>query len=338
VVTTLSRMGRDGVTQSRAATLGTMLAERPNMRLFPSLYLAPLALTSLAGCTVPDLIDNGHPGGVYFAYASCVKHCGLDEGAMTAGGATTSVSVQNGPQFAQAISSDDTVVTISKVEGSILTVVSGKAGKAELRLLDAHGARLAGATITVAATAELRVTPGWTGDAPRLLAGDSRWFHVTTYDAGGAVTHGSSAVKFTFSPSLTRGSGQPFFGDEVEFSGTVGEGTIDADCPDAHLTQKVQIVADGEVTALVSKVGTSQSGNPTAVVTAQSAAGPVYGRCKWEGSDPSIEIQDSDFVGGRLDNAAGDETIFVLHGSGSGRSYSATCTMAGQSTTVQLHR
>ena len=293
--------------------------------LFLSLGLA------LSGCALHE--SGGAGAAPTLQFDNCSSNCGLDENGVAAGGARTTILVNGGVLFTTARSSNPAVAVFTADGAGKIDVESGAAGTTELQLVDATGRIVASGTVSVVPTAQLRPNRGWTGAVPLVLEGETMVFHVTTLDGSGKITKGDGSVDFALSGSL-----QPTVavvdGDAIAFTGTAGSGTIDATCPDATLSQTVTVLPASAITAL-DMAGSVQPNNQAVVtVVPQSAGGPVYtGGCDWQVSDPSVTL-DAD-VTPRLDLGPGEVAVFNVNRAGS---FTISCTVAGQTATVNVSR
>lgn len=291
-------------------------------------------LLGVSGCIVHSGSSGsgGGSGSTTFSFGGCSSGCGLDQNAVAAGGARTSIHV-SGPQFADVRSTAPDVATFTNAGGNDVAVLSGHAGVTTLELLDGSGRTLASADVTVVDTARLSINAGWPGAAPLVVESTPMVFHVTTLDANGRVTKGDGSVTFTLGGTLSRVV-QPLAGDAIAFVGTPGSGTIDASCPSATLSQPITIVPASAVTHLAIDAATQP--NNTAIVTVQAvtAQGNAYAPpCVWQSSDASVTLASR--IGPELDLGPGEVAVFNLNRAGS---FTATCTTAGQTATVTLSR
>jgi hypothetical protein len=281
-----------------------------------------LALLGFAGCF--------HNGGAGNQPAFAFDNGGsLDDNNVAAGGAHTTIAI-NGIDFAGVRSSNSSVATFTK-NGTKVEVESGQAGTAALELTDSGGGTLASATVTVENTAVLKTN--LSSAKPQLLEGSTQIFHVITTGAQGNVTKGDGSVQFQLSGTLTADVAK-VDGDAVSFTGTAGDGSIRATCPNVTLDQPFSVVAESAIQNL-DMLGTVEP-NDTAVVTVvpKSAAGGVYtGACAWKVSDPSVWLTSE--VAPTLDLGPGTLAVFSLTRPGT---FSISCTLAGQTATVQVSR
>ena len=295
------------------------------------LFILSASLACFAGCIIHTGGGNGGSGPATFAFGNCSGDCGLDDHAVAAGGARTTIHV-NGVTYADVRSSDPSVATFARSNADI-AVTSGAPGTTTLQLLDGAGRVVASGVVTVVATAQLKVNHGWTGSGPRVLAGSTQIFHVTTLDDKGDVTKGDGSVTFTFGGTLSPAVA-PLSGDAVAFVGTPGDGTITADCPNASVTQSITVVDPADITELTTSVAVEANDTAIVSVVAQSAGGGVYaGPCAWQTSDPSVTLGSE--IGPSLELGPGTIDIFNLNRSGT---FTATCTLAGKTATVTLQR
>ena len=298
------------------------------MRLQPLI----LALTvGAGGCALHG--DGSGFGTPTLQYDNCSSDCGLDQNGVAAGGAHTAILVNGGVHFVGAQSSNPAVARFTSDGTGRIDVESGVPGTATLELVDAAGHVVGSGVVTVVPTATLRPNQGWTGDAPLVLAGAPMTFHVTTLGANGKITKGDGSVSFAIGGTL-----QPSValvdGDAIAFTGTAGTGSIDATCPDASLSQVINVVPAAGVTAL--NMTETVQANDQAVITVvpQSPDGPVYtGGCDWTVSDTTVTL-DAD-VTPRLDLGAGEVAVFNLNRPGS---FTIGCTVAGQTASVTVSR
>ena len=314
--------------KSRSAAVGTRFASTAGMRSKP-LFLA-LSL-GLSGCALHGSGSGG--GNPTLQFDNCSSDCGLDQNGVAAGGAHTAILVNGGVRFVAAQSSDPAVAKFTVDGASKVDVESGVPGTANIELTDASGHVVASGVVTVVPTATLRPNRGWTGAAPIVLEGETMTFHVTTLDANGKITKGDGSVDFTVGGTL-----QPTValvdGDAIAFTGSAGSGTIDATCPDASVSQPIDVVPAAAITALDMTQTLQQDDQAVVTVVPQSANGPVYtGGCDWKVSDTSVTL-DAD-VTPRLDLGAGEVAVFNLNRPGS---YTISCTVAGQTASVTVSR
>lgn len=190
---------------------------------------------------------------------------------------------------------------------------------------------IASATVTVENTAVLKTF--LSSPKPLLLEGSTQIFHVNTTGAKGNTTKGDGSVQFALSGTLTRDVAK-VDGDAVSFTGTVGDGSIHASCPNASVDQPFGVVAASAIDRLDMQ-GTVEP-NDTAVVTVvpHSAAGGVYtGACAWQVSDPSVWLTSE--VAPTLDLGPGTLAVFSLTRAGT---FTITCAVAGKTASVQVTR
>lgn len=296
-------------------------------------FVVACALPTLAGCVLHGGgSGGGGSGGYTFAFDNCTSGCELDKNPVAAGGARTTIVV-TGPAFADVRSSDPSVAAFSRDGGGKIDVISGAPGVATLQLVDGSGRVVASADVTVVATTTLKVNQGWTGSAPLVLEGTPQIFHVTTLDANGNVTRGDGSVSFTLDGTLAAAV-VPLDGDAIGFVGTPGTGTIHASCPNASVAQPITVVPLSAITGLRASVALATSATAAVSVVPESTEGDVYTeRCAWQTSDPSVTLGAE--VGPSLDLGPGEVAVFNLNRPGS---YTATCTVAGQTATVTLQR
>lgn len=304
-------------------------------------------LVSASGCGLLGSDSSGfgpasssnHPA---FYFSGCPdEFCTTEDWNFAAGGATS--TILSNIEFATVTSSDPWVATFVPDSGQI-AARTGAPGTTTLDALDAQGRVLASQVVTVEATQFLTVIGA---DPPRpalVLEGVPYLLHLDTRDASFLSTRGDGSVAFTLTGTLNDDE-LPIDGDEIGFVGTTGSGSIEASCIDATFTQPVTVVAQSDITGLVTNAATAASGAPavtsfeadangvaTVLVTAMSDLGPIYaGQCQWTVSDPSVVVSavGSDDLGA----GAADITVFVLERPGS---YTATCSLAGRSVSVTL--
>ena len=298
--------------------------------------LQPLALAvsvgfSLAGCALHG--EGAGVGTPTLQFDNCSSDCGLDQNGVAAGGAHTTILVNGGVRFVGARSSDPAVALFTADGDGKIDVESGVPGTATLQLVDAAGHVVASGVVSVVPTATLRPNQGWTGAVPIVLEGTAMTFHVTTLGADGKITKGDGSVSFALGGTL-----QPTValvdGDAIAFTGSAGTGTIDASCPNADLSQTIDVVPASAVTALQMSELVQPNDQAVVTVVPQSAGGPVYtGGCDWKVSDTSVTL-DAD-VTPRLDLGAGEVAVFNLNRAGS---FTISCTAAGQTASVTVSR
>jgi len=293
--------------------------------LFLSLGLA------LSGCALHG--DGSNSATPTLQFDNCSSDCGLDQNGVAAGGAHTTILVNGGVRFVSAQSSNPAVVTFTADGAGKVDVESGAPGTAELTLLDAAGHVVQSGRVTVVPTAQLRPNRGWNGAAPLVLEGESMTFHVTTLDANNKITKGDGSVSFALGGTL-KPTVALVDGDAIAFVGTAGSGTIDASCPNATLSQPIEIVPASALTALNMTQQVQPNDQAVITVVPQSAGGPVYsGGCQWQVSDSSVTL-DAD-VTPRLDLGAGEVAVFNVNRPGS---FTISCTLAGQTASVTVAR
>jgi hypothetical protein len=308
------------------------------MRTIGLLVVATIAAFVMAGCFSRSEGQLGHAS---FAWQECFGGCSVTDNPMAAGGARASISISlaNGYAFTSITSSNIDVASfqLSGSNGLAVDVSSGRPGRADLQLFDAHHNLVDSVTVTVTATAKLAVTQGWSGSAPLVLEGSTQSFHVTTKDANEHTLIGTGAVAFDLAAPLTPGDAL-VFGDAVSFTGHAGAGTITAHTASTSLTQPITIVPLTALTGLTGTVGANSSDASGVYanvdVVANAAAGAVYGApCGWTVNDASVVMQSQSTAS--LEAPARASTKFLLKQPGT---FSATCAIGGVSTTVQLHR
>ncbi|MCU1277883.1 MAG: hypothetical protein JWM53_1429 [bacterium] len=299
------------------------------MRLQHTFFVLGIALS---GCALHGT-GSGSSASPSLQFDNCSSGCGLDENGVAAGGGHTAIIVNGGVRFSSVTSSNPAVATFTRDGSGKIDVESGVPGTTQLSVLDGAGHVILGGTVTVVATAQLRANRGWSGAVPIVLEGEPMTFHVTTLDGSGKITKGDGSVNFALGGTL-----QPTValvdGDAIAFTGSAGAGSIDATCTSATLTQAITVVPASAITSL--DMAQQLQANDQAVVTVvpQSSGGPVYtGGCAWKVSDPSITL-DAD-VTPRLDLGAGEVAVFNVNRAGS---FTISCTVAGQTATVDIAR
>jgi hypothetical protein len=304
------------------------------MRMLVGFAVCGLAMS---GCVSRSEGQLGHAS---FSYVSCLFGCDTSDNSLAAGGARAGISVALSPgyTFAAVHSTDPTVFTAS-IGTNTVDVVSGRAGSAQLQLLDANGKLVDQATLTVEATASLGVTRGWGSGVPLVLAATTQMFHVTTTDANGRATIGTGSVVFQMSGPLSAVSPLIGDGDAQYFVGTPGAGGVVATAAGgAQATLDVTVVPASAITGLQANVHgnvVDSSGTyvPIDIVT-NAGATPVYGGlCAWTMSDPSVTVRTQTVAS--LEQAAMSSTQLTLASAGS---FTATCTVGTASTTVHISR
>jgi hypothetical protein len=284
----------------------------------------------LGGCALHSSSSGASPT---LQFDNCSSDCGLDQNGVAAGGAHTAILVNGGVHFVTAQSSNPAVAIFTADGSGKIDVESGVPGTAQLQLVDASGHVVMSGNVSVVPTTTLRPNRGWNGAAPIVLENEVLTYHVTTLGADGKITKGDGSVDFALSGTVKPTVGL-VDGDAIAFTGTAGTGTIDSSCPNATLSQPIEVVAAADITAL-NMLGDVQP-NDQAVVTVvpQSAAGPVYtGGCIWQVSDPSVTLEAD--VTPRLDLGAGEVAVFNINRAGS---FSISCTVAGQTAAVTVSR
>ena len=285
----------------------------------------------LSGCALKGTDNSGAAPTLQFD--NCSSDCGLDQNGVAAGGAHTTILVSGGVHFVSAQSSNPSVAKFTADGAGKVDVESGAAGSAELQLLDAAGHVVETGTVNVVPTAQLRANRGWNGAAPLVLEGETMTFHVTTLDANSKITKGDGSVDFALGGTL-KPAVALVDGDAIAFVGTAGSGTIDASCPNATLSQPIDIVPASALTTLNMTEQLQPNDQVVVTVVPQSAGGPVYtGGCDWQVSDASVTL-DAD-VTPRLDLGAGEVAVFNVNRPGS---FTVTCTLAGQTQSVTFSR
>jgi hypothetical protein len=281
---------------------------------------------STLGCFGEHRVPN-----VY--YDTCGQGCRLQDYPLAAGGATTPIGVQD-IDYTAVRSTDPGVVTFRTDGANRIIATTGVPGTAQLELLDDRNRLLGAYPITVRPTAELRILKGWSGNVPRILAGAPQLLHVSTKAADGSDLKGDGAVQFTLGGTLALA---PFAldGDSIGFTGTPGDGTITASCPDATVTQAVTVVAPEAITHMdLSAGGADKDGTVVVYVALDSADGAVYGgECTWDALDPSLVL--TAYVGAKLQDSPLSGYVFKLKRPGQ---FQVTCHMAGQTATTTVSR
>lgn len=289
----------------------------------------------LGGCALHGSSGGGgsDTGPSLLQFDNCSSDCGLDQNPIAAGGARTTILVNGSVRFVSAQSSNPAVATFVADGSNRVDVESGIPGSADLELVDAGGHVVKSATVTVVATATLRPNRGWSGDAPRVLESETMSFHVTTLDGNGRITKGDGSVGFALAGTVAPAVAV-VDGDAIAFTGSAGSGSITASCPDATLTQPIEIVPASALTTIDMTAELQANDQAVITVVPQSAAGPVYGGgCAWQVSDPSVTL-DAD-VTPRLDLGAGEIAVFNLNRPGS---FTIRCALAGRTTSVSVSR
>ena len=296
------------------------------------LGLAGLAL--VAGCF-------GGAGGSerpMLMFGDCSDGCTLPDHPLASGGARTTIEASG--VFSAVRSSNPGIAsfTLDPDKRDAIDVVTGHAGAVTIELIDARGAVVASAPISVEDTATLTMSQGWTTTSatPLLLEGAPFSLHVATLDARGRETRGEGAVAFTLAGTLAPSEIALGAGDGIGFAGAAGSGTITASAPATTLTQSFTIVPASAITMIEAVVDQTApaSGVAVVVIVPQSAAGPVYtDPCRWTTSDPSVTLQST--VGPELDLGPGELGIFNVTRPGT---FTVTCSVAGQSASVTLTR
>jgi hypothetical protein len=264
-------------------------------------------------------------------FDNCSGDCSLEHNPIAAGGARTRI-IGTGLGFTAARTSDPQVATVH-VDPPRVDVFSGVPGTTTLEVLDGSGHVVGSGKLVVVATSRLDVLRGWSGPNPRVLAGTAQIFHVATRDAQGNGTRGDGAVRFTLAGTLSE-LVVPVDGDAIGFAGTPGAGSISASCPDASVTQGIDVVAASDVIRVDANATVEPDGTAVVTVMPATAAGPVYtGPCAWETSDSSVTLAAD--VGPTLALGPGEVAVFNLNQPGR---FTATCALAGQTATVTLER
>lgn len=311
------------------------------MRVVILLVAATLVAVGMLGCFSRSEGQLGHAS---FSYEECLFGCTVGDNALAAGGATAVINVQlsAGYTFAQVRSTNPQVATFGLTGGGVgggidVGVTSGAPGTTQLQLLDGAGKLVDQVAVTVAWTAKLAVTQGWTGSAPLVLADSSQSFHVVTVDSHGKTLIGTGSVGFDVAGSL-RKSGWVVGGDIQGFAGAPGSGTVTARCPTATATLPVTVVPPSALTGVSATVQPNTVDGATTYAhvdtVATAANGVVYGAaCAWTTSDPSVTV--SQQASSTLESPAKSSTTFVLAKPGT---FTASCAIGGVSTVAVLHR
>jgi hypothetical protein len=303
------------------------------------LWLGVLTV-AVSGCVSRT---GGQLGHASFSYEECLFGCATSDSSLAAGGARAviDVSLASGYSFAAVRSTSPAVATftIGGGSGTAIDVLSGAPGTTQLQLVDANGRIVDQTAINVAPTATLKFTRGWSGPVPLVLAGTPQFFHVTTTDGGGHTTIGTGSVAFTLAGTLMPTASFELGGDSFGFAGTPGSGSVIATTQSgatARLDVNV-LPADSPTSLTANNHGTTvdSSGSfATVDVTANSAAGPVYGaQCTWTTSDPSVTVRSQ--TAASLEHAPVATTQLNL---GKPGSFIATCTIGGNMVAVPVKR
>ncbi len=283
-----------------------------------------LSVLSLAACGGGNNGSLGQKGVATFEWGPCLFDCGLDKHAMAAGGAAAVLRVTGAGALAKVESSKPEVATFLVSDPKTVNATAGQVGTADLILKDASGQEIDRATVTVKPINALPYDNGWGGDpGPTILANTGVSLH-TIGKNGSEVLIGTGAVKFTLTGTLQQDS-QIVFGDTIAFKGTVGTGSVKADCIDAHLTVPVAVVDSAAITSVeLSKSSlTFAHDKPESVgVTTKVGDKVVFGAaCTWSSSPNGLT-----FTGhaGFLGTAAVSYSVAGAEGS-----YTASCTAPG---------
>lgn len=296
--------------------------------------LALSVALGLSGCALhAGGSGSGGSASPSMQFDNCSSGCGLDQNGVAAGGAHTAIVVNGAVRFSSVRSSNPAVANFTYAGNNKIAVESGSAGSARLDLVDGSGRVVESGVVTVVPTATLRPNRGWDGAAPTVLEGETLAFHVTTYDADGKITKGDGSVAFTLGGTL-HPAVAVVDGDAIAFSGTAGAGSVEASCPDASLTQPINVVPAAAVVDLGMTAQVQPGDQAIVTVVPHAAGGPVYtGGCAWQVSDPSVTL-DAD-VAPRLDLGPGEVAVFNVNRPGS---YQISCTVAGQTASVTVSR
>lgn len=312
------------------------------MRILGLLLVAAIAALGMlaAGCVSRS---GGQLGHASFAYEECAFGCTVPDNPMAAGGAhaVINVTVDSGYTFSQVRSSNPGVADFSLASvtfggGIGVDVVSGTPGSADLELFDSHGKLVDQVTVTVAATAKLAYTQGWTGAAPLVLAGSTQYFHVTTQGTNGKTLIGTGAVQFDLAGPL-HATGLYLGGDGQGFAGDPGAGSVTAHAGSVAATLPVTVVPPDAVTTLTPAVKPNsvegQSTYANVDVVASGASGAIYGAaCAWT---VPAGVTLSSQSPASLESPARTSTRFLLSTPGT---FTATCSVGAVSTSVTLTR
>jgi hypothetical protein len=259
--------------------------------------------------------------------------CALPLRALAAGGARATIRATTAHA---SVASGDPAIATFRDDGDTIVVWSGEAGETELQLLDDSGRVVDSSTVVVAPTAQLAVAITGT---PKVIAGAAVRLHVYTEDTDGIVTLGDGSVRFAFDGAVSPLIVPSVDEDAGDFVGSVGSGTVTASCPSATLVQPIDVVAASAIDRLDTFVAPSTD-DVFVCVSPHSPLGDVFaGACAWQTSDPTIAITSrggGDDIGGvTLFQPTTSCASFAIGKSGT---FTMTCTLAGQTTSVTVTR
>jgi hypothetical protein len=297
--------------------------------------LSLISLIALSGC-FSNTGDDGHAD---FKWELCLLDCGLNHGAMAAGGAEAAIQVtphSGQPSISKALSSDPTVVAFAPSgTTNLFNATSGNPGTADLILQDGNGHEIDRTQVTVKATTELAFDHAWAdGTTPMVLAGAVAKLHTTTKNGGDTLV-GTGAVKFTPSGTIAVQSSQDLVGDTFEFTGTVGNGAIAGDCNDAHIVVPLQFVDASAITSVTPSVSSLSVGKGKVAdlfVTVNGGANVIFDAlCSWTSQPAGMLSVDN--VGGGVVYGTDPAQHYQVQSSEAGK-FVATCTVPGGKSTM----
>jgi len=240
-----------------------------------------------------------------------------------------------------AVASSDAAIATFAYDGNAITVSTGRAGTAELQLLDDTGAIVDRVDVRVEAVAEL----GLYRKSAGLLAGETYTLPITMYGTTGVELGGERGMlQATASGSLAVTSEEGFLATTLQVTANeVGEGAIALAAP-SGITDTISLTAVDE-TAIASIVldprypPTYDADHVrwTIHTVASTAAGdPVFGaKCHWQLSGSSLSLDWERPAQNLADSSASEDSAFRLGDRGS---FTATCTIGGAHLDVPLQR
>lgn len=270
------------------------------MRHSAPLLMAPalLALLPAAACNLGGSV-SGARGNAEFSYTNCLTECGPNARAIAAGGARATIVAITKMPVASAISSDPSVLAISPTPSThgdgnfYLEVLSGRPGSVRMTLLDDSDREIDHVKLRVEATESIDFTPGWTGQRPLIIAGESYSLHATTLGRGGVTLVGQGALAFEYSSNL-EGAPAGVFGDTAGFRALFpGRGTVTIRA--GWLTKQidVDIVAPESldpIRMLTNQITIAKGRSLETPYTLTFGDKPVFGGCRWTSTDVRVAM------------------------------------------------
>jgi hypothetical protein len=255
------------------------------------------AIATLSACGFERGSTPGLLGRATISYAQCIAKCGIDERAIAAGGAETSVDVESSTPIGRVSSGDVGIartgsVTSSRAGHYQFPLTSGTPGKVTITFLDATGAEIDGGVFTIAPTHVIGFNSGFGGDS-NVITGQKIVLHGNTVGADGDSLVGNGSIHFAYSGVLVKISNPPPWADQEEFAAmSAGDGQATMSAIDAMLMVSIHGIQLSEVDQIDGRddhvqLAHGQSKNTAYTIRSKGVA--IHGSaCTWIVDDPSI--------------------------------------------------